>query len=573
MNGNVLAAEARRGGAHGGTHGAAHGVSAPLDRARLLIVDDDRMLLRILAEALGRRFDGAVIETCSAPLDAVAAVEARDFDVVVSDLCMGSLHGLELLSRVRAARPTTQVVLITGAADRDLCVKALRGGAYDFIQKPVDADYLVACVRRAIETRRLRAEVERQQIELRSHADQLERVVAERTEDLRRANRTKDEFLATVSHELRTPLTAILGWARLLCAGRLQPEEQAQAVESIARNARSQAQLIDDLLDVSRIITGKMRLEVRDVDLASILDGAIGGVLPAAQAKGIAIRSEVGALGPATGDADRLQQVLWNLLSNAVKFTPSGGRILARAERVADEIRIEISDTGSGIDPELLPYVFDRFRQGEGHASSRRGLGLGLAIAKHLVELHGGGVSAASRGTGQGTTFTVVLPSPQPSGPPSSPVRAPGAKASAGERCLRAVHVLVVDDEADTRAVLALMLEHAGATVRTAANGAEARKAFATAAPDILLCDIALGGEDGYALCRTLLGSHVGPTPGRKVHAVALTAHARSEDRSHALAAGFELHIAKPGPADLAEILAGLMDGDPDRNPEAALPS
>ena len=478
--------------------------------ARVLVVDDDRMLVRALGEILSRRLPGAEVETCSSPVDAIASIEARGHDVVVSDLLMGGLNGLELLDRVRAVRPSTMVVLITGAADRDLSVRALRGGAYDFIQKPVDADYLVASVRRALETHRLRREVERQQVALRRHAEGLEQTVALRTEELRRASRSKDEFLATLSHELRTPLTAIFGWSRLLCSGRLDAAEQAQAIESIGRNARSQAQLIDDLLDVSRIITGKLGLDVREVDLRSVLDGALGVVLPAAQAKDIEVVPAVGDVSdPIPGDPHRLQQVLWNLLSNAVKFTPPGGRIVVGVRRGLACVEITVEDNGAGIEADLLPFVFDRFRQGDSATSSRRGLGLGLAIARHLVELHGGTVTAESDGPGTGATFTVTLPcsarAPGEAPPRRRKVESAGRiGASAPNPCLRGTRVLVVDDEADTRQVLRLMLEHAGAVVETAASVGEARDAFERARPDVLLCDLGLGSEDGYALVRGL---------------------------------------------------------------------
>jgi signal transduction histidine kinase len=535
------------------------------DRARVVLVDDDRVLLRVLADALSRRLEGAEVVACSSPMAALASIEAGDVDVVISDLVMADMHGLELLDRVRRIRPSSMVVLITGAADRDLSVRALRGGAYDFIQKPVDPEYLAACVRRAVETRRLRAEVERQQEALRRHAEELEQTVAERTEELRRANRTKDEFLATVSHELRTPLTAILGWARLLCGGRLDPAEHAQAIESIGRNARSQAQLIDDLLDVSRIITGKLRLEVRPVDLFRVLDGALGVVSPAAQAKDIEVVSQVDeAVGPIQGDPHRLQQVLWNLLSNAVKFTPPGGHVSVSLSRRGEHAEIVVRDDGDGIEPDFLPFVFDRFRQGESHLSSRRGLGLGLAIARHLVELHGGTVTAQSAGPGKGAAFTVVLPGP--ARPPSDPLHPRRGRSSTPSpvelgvepnACLRGVRVLVIDDDSDTRQVLRLMLEHAGASVGLASSVAEAHEAFRQTRPDVLLCDIGLGSDDGYSLLRALRA--LPRELGGGVPAIALTGYAKPEDRARALVAGFDLHVAKPGPADLPAVIAGLL--------------
>ena len=532
--------------------------------ARILLVDDDPMLLGALEQVVASRVSGARVEKCGSPLEALRRIEASDYDVVVSDLVMGGMHGLELLDCVRVARPSAMVVLITGADDRDLSVRALRGGAYDFIHKPVEPDYLVACIRRAIETRRLRAAVEEQQGALRRHAEELEQTVAERTEELRRASRTKDEFLATISHELRTPLTAILGWARLLHGGRLDASEQAQAIESIARNAKSQAQLIDDLLDVSRIITGKMRLDVRQVDLFRVIDGALGVVLPAAQAKGVEIERRLDeTVESIPGDPHRLQQVLWNLLSNAVKFTPGGGHIAVRLTRRDAGVEIAVQDDGAGIDPEFLPFIFDRFRQGNSQLSSRRGLGLGLAIARHLVELHGGTVTAESPGLGAGATFTVRLPSSvrEPTDAlhkrrePPSPGR---IEAAPDGDCLRGVRVLVIDDEADTRQVLRIMLVHAGATVDLASSVAEAHEVFRRTRPDVLLCDIGLGADDGYALLRALRSL---PTElGGGVPAVALTGHAKPEDRARALVAGFDLHVAKPGPADLPQILANILD-------------
>jgi signal transduction histidine kinase len=532
--------------------------------ARILLVDDDRVLLWVLADVLARGIEGAFVETCSSPVEALGNIATNDYDVVVSDLLMVGLDGLELLERIRAMRPDTLVVLITGAADHDLSIRALRGGAYDFIQKPVDPDYLVASVRRAIETRRLRAKVERQQATLRRHADQLEQIVAQRTEQLRSVSRAKDEFLATMSHELRTPLTAILGWARLLHGGGLDATEQEQAIETIARNARSQAQLIDDLLDVSRAITGKLRLDVREVDLAAVLENALRVVLPAAKARGVEVEAAVDAsIEPISGDPDRLQQVLWNLLSNAVKFTPAGGRVNVVLSRKGELIEIEVKDNGAGIDPAFLPFVFERFRQGVSGISSRRGLGLGLAITRHLVELHGGTVSAESAGSGAGATFTVVLPcraeERAPSGgkwPKVTPAGRPMLEPPG--QCLLGVRVLVVDDEVDTQKVLRFVLERAGAEVVVASSVSEAREAFRRARPDVLLCDIGLGEEEGTTLMRELRA--LPSDEGGRVRAIAFTGYARSVDREQVLAAGFELHLPKPGPPNLAAIVAGLLE-------------
>ncbi len=542
-------------------------VTSPVD-ARVLIVDDDPMLLRVLVDAVAKRLENAMVEACPSPLAAVEYIAAVDYDVVVSDLLMGGLHGLDLLERVKAMRPTSLVVLITGADDRDLSVRALRGGAYDFIQKPVDADYLAASIRRAIETRRLRAAVERQQAALRRHAAELEQIVAARTEELRRANRSKDELLATISHELRTPLTSILGWARLLSGGRLDADEQAMAIESIARNARSQAQLIDELLDVSRIITGKLRLDVGEVDVAAALSGALAAALPSAQAKGVEIASRVDeGLGAIPGDATRVQQVLWNLLSNAVKFTPPGGRVDVSVARRGEHHAVEVRDTGIGIEPDLLPFVFDRFQQGHALPAVRRGLGLGLVIARHLVELHGGKVTAASAGPGTGSTFTILLPcsAPEASAPvaapaaPAAPVRGSTSRldAAVAGRCLDGVRILVVDDEPDSRRVLRIVLEKAGAAVESAASVAEAVAAFQATRPEVLICDLRLGEEDGCDVMRQV--RELSGPESEPVAAIALTGYARAEDQERALAAGFGLHLAKPGPSDLARVIARLL--------------
>ncbi len=536
---------------------------------RVLLVDDDPYLMRALVAALRSRLaDLAEIESCDSGDRAVARVQKARYDVVVSDVLMPGMSGLVLLERVRVAQPECLVILVTGADDRELALHALRGGAYDFIQKPVDADYFVASVRRAIETSGLRREVERQQEALRRHAEDLERTVEERTRELREANRTKDEFLAMISHELRTPLTSILGWSRLLSAGRLDPETQAQALESVERNARSQAQLIDDLLDISRIIMGKLRLDAQPVDVNAALDAALGVVLPAAQAKDIALDPVVAAgLGTVMADPERLQQVLWNLLSNAIKFTPEGGRVELRAAQAGGSLEIVIADNGIGIPPELLPRVFDRFRQGASSARwSRRGLGLGLAIVRHIVELHGGEIRAESGGEGKGSAFRVKLPLRQGAHRgelrswPRATLNGGPADGRVAGRCLDGVRVLVVDDDRDAREMLILTLELAGAKVTAADTAREGREAMRRAPPDVLLCDIGLPDESGYDLIRRIRALPV--AEGGGVPAIALTAFTKIEDREEALAAGFQLHLPKPGPADLAMLVASVARGD-----------
>ena len=373
------------------------------------------------------------------------------------------------------------------------------------------------------------------------------------------ANRVKDEFLSTLSHELRTPLTSIIGWTSLMRAGQVRGEVQSQALETIERNARVQSRLIDDLLDLSRIISGKLLLDTREVELASVVSDSIDVVRPAANAKGILLtyECEPGAK-TISGDSARLQQVAWNLLSNAVKFTPQGGEVSVRLARDGARVRLTVSDTGQGIAPEFLPHVFDRFRQADSATTrSYGGLGLGLAIVRHLAELHGGDVQAESEGEGRGSTFSVTFPLAQvpcacrDEGLPAvrEGVRAEG---------LAGVRVLVVDDELDTRKLISTVIEQSGAEVTACASAGEALEKLKTWRPHILMSDIGMPGEDGYQLIRrvrALPAERGGRTP-----AAALTAYARDEDRARALAAGFQLHIAKPfSPGDLIAAVADLQ--------------
>ena len=348
------------------------------------------------------------------------------------------------------------------------------------------------------------------------------------------SSRLKEEFLATISHELRTPLSAILGWTRMLRLGQLSTEDHAKALDTIERNARAQAQLIDDLLDVSRIITGKLRMDVRPSDPNGFIDAAVEAVRPAAEAKGVRVQKvmDTGAVS-IPGDPVRLQQVVWNLLSNAIKFTPRGGRVQIRSERVNSHLEIVVSDTGQGISPDFLPHVFDRFRQADQKTSRQHGgMGLGLAIVRHLVELHGGTVQAESAGPGQGATFTVQLPiSPIYQVDDTAGRVHPGARdllpANESTDRLDGLIILIVDDEPDTRELLRQGLEYCGATVRVAGSAAEALKALADEVPDILISDIGMPNVDGYELIRQVRTLQT--EEGRRVAAIALTAYTRVE--------------------------------------------
>jgi len=373
------------------------------------------------------------------------------------------------------------------------------------------------------------------------------------------ANRHKDEFLSMVSHELRTPLTAINGWAQMLRAGRLNASQSARALETIVRSAKSQNQLINDLLDVSRIIAGKMRLDIEPLKLGTVIEAAIETVRPAAEAKGIHLSALFDpAADTMSGDAERLQQVVWNLLSNAVKFAPNGGRVEVRLKRVDSHVEIVVSDNGQGIGPEFLPYVFERFRQeNSGTNRPQGGLGLGLAIVRHIVELHGGTVRVASEGLGKGATFTVALPAAQNramsphefrDNTPGRSLEPPNSPSLVGMRAL------FVDDEADAREIISMLLAGCGAEVRTASSAPEALAACDEWRPEILIADIGMPGEDGYMLMKKL--RELEKLRGGHIPAIALTAYARQEDRLRALSVGYERHVPKPIEPD--EFLAAV---------------
>jgi signal transduction histidine kinase/ActR/RegA family two-component response regulator len=379
--------------------------------------------------------------------------------------------------------------------------------------------------------------------------------------DAEAANRLKDEFLATVSHELRTPLTAILGWSRLLSARKMQPERLAHALGVIERNAQVQRALVEDLLDVSSIITGKLRLEVQPVDLADVVDRAIETVRPAAQAKEIRLLRtlDVGG-GELAGDPNRLRQVVWNLLSNAIKFTPRGGQVVVRLDAADGYRLLEVRDTGEGIAPAFIPHLFERFRQADSSPTRvHGGLGLGLAIVRHVVELHGGRVRAESEGVGQGTRFVVELPiskavqpvaeedDPEDSVPPG-PVPPPD---------LTGVRVLVVEDKPDAREVLVAALEQYGANVIAAASASEALDTLERFEPRVLVSDIGMPGEDGYSLLRQVRA--LSREELCRVPVVALTGFAGPAERARALDAGFQSHVAKPvDPLALAKVVSRL---------------
>ncbi|HMG33317.1 MAG TPA: response regulator [Blastocatellia bacterium] len=528
-----------------------------MNTPNVLIVDDDPALLNALPETLRLRLGPMSIDTCDSARTAITRITESDYDAIVSDIKMPGMDGLALLAEVKALRPDVPTLLITGHGEHDLALQALRAGAYDFVQKPIDREYFVAALSRAIQMRQMSRQIENQRSALERYASELERIVEERTHELREANRIKDEFLATLSHELRTPLNSILGWAQLLRGGALSGEAAQRALQTVVRNTKSLAQIIDDLLDVSRIITGKLRLEARQFELAPVIEAAIDALRLATDAKGInlsvGIEPDVGII---LGDTSRIQQVVWNLLSNAIKFTPNGGSVEVRLERVGPEAIITVTDTGEGIREDFLPYVFDRFRQGDSTFTRRHGgLGLGLAIVRHIVELHGGSVSARSEGKGRGALFNVSLPLSHIT--ERVPVHTT-VRAFCDPAWLDGVHVLIVDDDADARDLLRAALETRGANVTALPSVAELMNWLGlNPAPDVLVSDIGMPDEDGFELIKKLRENTSEQFAG--IPAVALTAYARPEDQLKVLSSGYQVHLPKPvEPDGLARVVADL---------------
>jgi len=542
----------------------------PRNDPRLLVIEDNPAMRRFITEALSENFQ---VETASDGEDGLAKALAMRPDLILTDYMMPRMGARQLLAEVghRPELAGVPVVVLTARADPELCADLLREGARDYLVKPFSVAELRLRVENLVAMKRARELI---QGELESRSQDLEKLVAELAlrkreaeaahSEAEAANRAKDDFLATVSHELRTPLTAVLGWVRLL---RTRPFDQTttnQALETIDRNAKIQARLIDEILDVSRIVSGKLRLEFQPVDLRRVIEAAIEGVRPTAEAKGVLLEPELDPEArPAWGDASRLQQVVWNLLSNAVKFTRKGGRVDVQLLRSGPLTQIVVRDTGQGIDPRFLPYVFDRFRQGDNSDTrSRGGLGLGLAIVSHLVKLHGGKVEAGSPGENMGATFTITLPllSGPAEGklPEAEAARAATSRAQSENGVLDGVRVLVVEDEADAREVFCQALRQCGASVTAVGSAAEGMDMVRKSPPDVILTDLQMPDQDGYFMIRKV--REWGATEGRFIPAAALTAHVRAEDKGRALSAGFQRHVPKPvEPSELVSVVAELV--------------
>jgi signal transduction histidine kinase len=539
--------------------------------ARVLVADDNADMREYLRSLLGAHW---TVECVGDGAAALEAARARPPALVLTDVMMPGLDGFELLRELRTDERTrtTPVILVSARAGDESRVEGLDAGADDYLVKPFSARELLARVNAHLQLAEMRRQALAREQDARRVADQLsqemrrllERERASRAE-AEAANRAKDEFLAILSHELRTPLNAVLGWARIL---KTTPENGAllqRAVDTIARNAELQAQLIDDLLDVSRIVAGKLSLEIAAVDLVRLVEDAVQSVSAAAAAKGVRVEIESGGVSEfVAGDSGRLQQVVWNLLSNAVKFTPTDGLVRIAVRPDADWIDIAVSDSGAGIDPAFLPHVFERFRQADSTTTrGHGGLGLGLAIVRHIVEHHGGTVHAKSDGLGRGATFTVRLPRREPPETPTSDdeSQTPRAAIPPGP-LLSGLRILVVDDEPDSRDVVAMALGEYGAIVTVVGSVGEAMSVLGASSPQVLVSDISMPGEDGYELIRRVRAQ---PEAGRaRVMAIALTAHARPEERLQSLMAGFDAHVAKPiDPAELATVIARLTGVTP----------
>jgi signal transduction histidine kinase len=563
--------------------------------ARILIVDDlpEKLLVyRTLLEDL----DAQIVEAHSGT-EALKRVLEGEFAVILLDVNMPDIDGLETATLVRRHKNGrhTPIIFITAYADEMQTARGYELGAVDYILSPVIAPVIRTKVRvfvdlyearaalalsnQELETRvtertgelqksnerlqaeiaeRLRAEAEREALLAR------EKVLRAEAEEL---SRLKDEFLATMSHELRTPLNAIFGWITLLRTRRLDEATQERALETIERNARAQKRLIEDLLDVSRIVTGKVALELVTVDPRRVVEAALETMHPAAQAKGLKIVPllDIGA-GTVRGDFARLQQIVCNLLSNAIKFTDAGGHVEVCLARRNGEVEISIADSGQGIKPEFLPLVFDRFRQEDGSISRRHGgLGLGLAIVRHLVELHAGSVDAQSAGEGKGARFIVRLPVREAN--LISRVTEAPTNGIVTAAMLMGVRLLVVDDDPGARELISGMLEGFGAQVSVAESGQAALSLLFAQRPDVLIADLGMPGMDGYALIEQVRA--LDPDFGGLTPAVAVTAYASPQDRLRALQAGYQNHVAKPVEAEELAIVIASLAGRPAQDKRA----
>jgi signal transduction histidine kinase len=529
------------------------GVFVPiLNEARLLVVDDEESL-RITTAAIFEK-EGYIVDTASSGDEAINLLSKADYDLVLTDLHMEGGDGLSVLNQIRRHAPLTISVVLTGFASVESAIAALQEGAYDYLVKPCDIESMKHTIRRGVEHRRLMLAEQKARTDLQQLNLDLERRIEERTAELKRlnveladANRAKDVFLATLSHELRTPLTPVVGWIKLLRSGTLDEKSVSQALDAIERNAWLQSRLIDDLLDTSRIATGKLHFEPKPTDLNTVVRAAVDTVRASAATRNIDLSM---SLWPSSlvvmGEPVRLQQIAWNLVSNAIKFTDPGGKINVTTGLSDSHAELVVADTGVGIEPEFLPHVFDRFRQADGSTSRRHGgLGLGLAIADALANMHGGQLEAQSDGPGHGACFTLRIGLATAEKIASEPVQEK-------THSLQGLDVLIVEDSADTLDLLSAVFKREGATVTTASSAAEALNHAVMKRPSVIVSDIGMPETDGYQLLE-----QVRLIPGLSaVPAIAISGYASEEDREHALSAGYLALVAKPIDVD---VLFGLI--------------
>jgi signal transduction histidine kinase len=538
----------------------------------ILLVDDD--MGKVLS------YESILASLGESLIRAVSAREALDhllrteIAVVLVDVCMPELDGFELAAMIRnhPRFEKTAIILVSAVLVDDANrLKGYGAGAVDYVSVPIVPEILRAKVavfadlyRKTVELQRLNRELEQRVAARTSEIKNALEQAQEARREAETADRLKDEFLATLSHELRTPLSSIMGWAHLLQAEGLDKATQKKGVETIRRNARAQAQLISDILDVSRIIAGKLRLDREPVRLTAVIQAVLDTLRPAALGKDIHLEGRLADVDEfVLADSERLNQVIWNLVSNAVKFSPREGTVRVSLEAVGSHFEIKVEDQGPGINPEFLPHIFDRFRQADSSSTRpQQGLGLGLAIVKHLVTLHDGSVQAANREEGTGAIFKVILPRHVPA------ISDMGAGASLSSRIdeaswpgsmpsLDGVDVLIVDDDEDGREIAATILERCGAEARVAGSASEAIEIIAKDPPDVLLTDLEMPGEDGYTLLRQI--RELPSERSARMPAAAFTAYASGQDRLKALSAGFQLHLAKPAqPVELALAVARL---------------
>ncbi len=517
------------------------------NEARLLVVDDEESL-RITTAAIFEN-EGYLVDTASSGDEAIALLNDADYDLVLTDLHMEGGDGLSVLNQIRQQRPLTISVVLTGFASVESAIAALQEGAYDYLVKPCDIESMKHTIRRGVEHRRLMLAEQKARMDLQQLNLDLEKRIEERTAELKRlnaelaeANRAKDVFLATLSHELRTPLTPVVGWIKLLRSGTLDEKSVAQALDAIERNAWLQSRLIDDLLDTSRIATGKLHFEPKPTDFNIVVKAAVDTVRSSAAARNIDLSL---SLWPSSlvvmGEPLRLQQIAWNLVSNAIKFTDPGGKVRVTTGLNDSHAYLEVVDTGVGIESEFLPHVFDRFRQADGSTSRRHGgLGLGLAIADALAKMHGGKLEAQSDGGGQGSRFTFLI------GLAPSEKSAP-EMVDQKAHSLAGLDVLIVEDSTDTLELLSVIFSREGANVTAASSAAEALQNAVMKRPNIIVSDIGMPDTDGYRLLEQLRR-----LPGlTKVPAIAVSGYASEEDRERALAVGYLALVPKPIDVDV----------------------